>query len=98
MRRIIWGIRRSICGTGERRGRLVFIYVERAHTVAAFASNLRDEASGFPFAEDELCPEDAFEDLAPDDEHFHEATGNEGASFERTYRRAGFVLWPAARR
>ncbi len=52
----------------------------------------------FPFSEDELCPPDAFEDLAPDDEHFHEATGNEGASFERTYRRAGFVLWPAARR
>ena len=52
----------------------------------------------FPFAEDELCPPDAFEDLAPDEEHFHEATGNEGASFERTYRRAGFVLWPAARR
>jgi len=52
----------------------------------------------FPFAEDELCPPDAFEDLTPDEEHFHEATGNEGASFERTYRRAGFVLWPAARR
>jgi hypothetical protein len=52
----------------------------------------------FPFAEDELCPPDAFEDLAPDEEYFHEATGNEGASFERTYRRAGLVLWPAARR
>ena len=52
----------------------------------------------FPFAEDELCPPDAFEDLTPDEEHFHEATGNEGASFERTYRRAGLVLWPAARR
>ena len=52
----------------------------------------------FPFAEDELCPPDAFEDLAPDEEHFHEATGNEGASFERNYRRAGLVLWPAARR
>ena len=52
----------------------------------------------FPFAEDELCPPDAFEDLTPDEQHFHEATGNEGASFERTYRRAGFVLWPSARR
>ncbi len=52
----------------------------------------------FPFTEDELCPPDAFEDLEPDEEHFQEATGNEGASFERTYRRAGFVLWPAARR
>lgn len=52
----------------------------------------------FPFGDDELCPSDAFEDLTPDEQHFHEATGNEGASFERTYRRAGFVLWPAARR
>ena len=52
----------------------------------------------FPFAEDELCPPDAFEDLMPDEQHFHEATGNEGASFERTYSRAGLVLWPTARR
>ncbi len=52
----------------------------------------------FPFTEDELCPPDAFQDLEPDEEHFQEATGNEGASFERTYRRAGLVLWPAARR
>lgn len=51
-----------------------------------------------PFTEGELCPPDAFEDLTPDEQHFHEATGNEGASFERTYRRAGFVLWPRARR
>src|SRR6266478_7610291 len=52
----------------------------------------------FPFAEDELCPPDAFEDLTPDEQHFHEATGNEGASFERSYRRAGLVLWPRVRR
>jgi predicted 2-oxoglutarate/Fe(II)-dependent dioxygenase YbiX len=59
-----------------------------------------DEArfGAFPFDEDELCPSDAFEDLTPDEQHFHEATGNEGASFERTYRRAGLVLWPATRR
>ena len=52
---------------------------------------------GLPFDESELCPPDAFEDLTPDEQHFHEATGNEGASFERTYRRAGLVLWPRAR-
>lgn len=52
----------------------------------------------FPFTEDELCPPEAFEDLSPDEEHFHEATGNEGASFERTYRRAGLVIWPHSRR
>jgi hypothetical protein len=34
--------------------------------------------------EGELSPPDACDDLAPDEEHFHEATGNEGASFERT--------------
>jgi predicted 2-oxoglutarate/Fe(II)-dependent dioxygenase YbiX len=51
-----------------------------------------------PFLEDELCPPDAFEDLEPDEQYFHEATGNEGASFERTYRRAALVLWPRARR
>lgn len=52
---------------------------------------------GLPFDESELCPPDAFEDLTPDKQHFHEATGNEGASFERTYRRAGLVLWPRTR-
>jgi predicted 2-oxoglutarate/Fe(II)-dependent dioxygenase YbiX len=51
-----------------------------------------------PFMEDELCPPDAFEDLEPDEQYFHEATGNEGASFERTYRRVALVLWPRARR
>jgi len=52
----------------------------------------------FPFSDDELCPPDAFEDLTPDEEHFQEATGNAGATFERTYSRAGLVLWPRARR
>jgi hypothetical protein len=52
----------------------------------------------FPFTADELCPENAFEDLVPDEQHFREATGNEGASFDRTYRRAALVLWPQARR
>jgi 2OG-Fe(II) oxygenase superfamily len=51
-----------------------------------------------PFSEDELCSPDAFDDLTPDEQYFHEASGNEGASFERTYRRAGLVLWPGARR
>lgn len=51
-----------------------------------------------PFDESELCPPGSFNGLEPDEQHFHEATGNEGASFERTYRRAAFVLWPRARR
>ena len=58
----------------------------------------QSELGKFPFEEAELCPPDAFDDLEPDELHFHEATGNEGASFERTYRRAGLVLWPRGRR
>ena len=50
-----------------------------------------------PFVDEELCPPLSIEDeLEPDEQHFHEATGNEGASFERTYRRAALVLWPRA--
>ena len=35
--------------------------------------------------------------MEPDEEHFHEATGNEGASFDRTYARAALVIWPSDR-
>jgi hypothetical protein len=45
----------------------------------------------------EFSPPDAFADAEPDEEHFHEATGNEGASFERSYHRAALVLWPRER-
>jgi hypothetical protein len=47
-----------------------------------------------PLEDEEICPPDALAEIDPDEEHFHEATGNEGASFERTYRRAALVLWP----
>jgi len=50
-----------------------------------------------PIEEAEICPPDALAEMDPDEEHFHEATGNEGASFERTYRRAALVLWPRER-
>lgn len=52
----------------------------------------------FPFEDEELCLPDAFEGLKPDELEFQEATGNAGASFERTYRRAALVFWPRARR
>lgn len=58
------------------------------------AVDLRDP---IPVRDDEFAPPGTSEDLTPDEEHFHEATGNEGASFERTYRRAALVLWPSAR-
>ncbi len=51
-----------------------------------------------PIEDGEVSPPDALQDMEPDEEQFHEATGNEGASFERTYRRAALVLWPRQRR
>jgi hypothetical protein len=54
----------------------------------------RSALGELPLEDEEICPPDALAEMDPDEEHFHEATGNEGASFERTYRRAALVLWP----
>lgn len=51
-----------------------------------------------PIEGGEVSPPDALEDMTPDEENFYEATGNAGASFERTYRCAALVLWPRNRR
>jgi hypothetical protein len=56
------------------------------------------ELGVFPVEEGELCPPDVFDEMEPDEQEFHEATGNEGVSFERSYRRAALVLWPGSRR
>ncbi len=55
-----------------------------------------------PFGEIGLRPEErlphgALDDAEPDEQHVEEATGNAGATVERTYRRAALVLWPASR-
>jgi hypothetical protein len=73
---------------------------ERTLTVSDWRSPDGTQAAinALPFVEAELCPPDAFEEEEPDEQHFHEATGNAGASFERTYRRAALVLWPRTRK
>jgi hypothetical protein len=50
-----------------------------------------------PVEENEFSPPLSFDELDPDEEHFHEATGNEGATYERTYRRTALILWPRER-
>ena len=52
----------------------------------------------FPLRKRNYARRESLDDLEPDGEHFQEATGNEGASFERTYQRAALTLWPAAQR
>lgn len=49
-----------------------------------------------PLGDEETLPLGSLEDARPDQAHFSEATGNEGASFERTYLRAALILWPAS--
>ncbi len=46
-----------------------------------------------PLENGEALPPGALEGEDADEKHFYEATGNEGASFERTYLRAACVLW-----
>jgi predicted 2-oxoglutarate/Fe(II)-dependent dioxygenase YbiX len=74
---------------------IVEVY-ERSETVTEWRAvdGSRTALPALPFSEAEFCPPAAFEAMEPDDVHFHEATGNEGASFERTYRSAALVLWP----
>jgi hypothetical protein len=45
----------------------------------------------------EAFPEGALDDQKPDKQRVTEATGNEGAGFERSYRRAAIVLWDQQR-
>jgi hypothetical protein len=58
--------------------------------------DLRDQPVEFgeiPLAPGELLPEGALEGEKPDKQRFMEASGNEGASFERSYHRAALVIW-----
>ena len=50
-----------------------------------------------PLMDGELLPAGALDDEEPDEQSLTEATGNEGASFERSYRRAVAVLWSEQR-
>lgn len=58
--------------------------------------NLEDRSVDFgrlPLAEGELLPAGALDDEPPDEQRLTEATGNEGANFERSYHRAVVVMW-----
>ncbi len=62
--------------------------------------NTADQPVAFgeiPIGDNEILPAEALDGEQPDEAHFSEATGNAGASFERTYLRAALVLWPEDR-
>lgn len=51
------------------------------------------EFGEIPLEPGELLPDGALDDEKPDAQRLMEASGNEGASFERSYHRAALVLW-----
>ena len=55
------------------------------------------EFGRIPLEEGELLPAGALDEEPPDDKRLTEASGNEGATYERSYHRAVLVLWPANR-
>jgi hypothetical protein len=50
-----------------------------------------------PLGDGEVLPTGALAEEKPDEQRVLEATGNEGASFERSYHRAALVIWPLDR-
>jgi hypothetical protein len=65
------------------------------HFVAQWR-NQRDQPVEFgeiPLAPGELLPAGSLDDAKPDEQRLMEASGNEGASFERSYHRAALVIW-----
>lgn len=58
------------------------------------ADGNRPALEEIPLLPDELLPAGALDDAEPDERRVHEASGNEGVSLERTYRRAAIVIWP----
>jgi hypothetical protein len=51
------------------------------------------EFGRIPLAPGELLPAGALDGEAPDEKRLTEASGNEGATYERSYHRAALVLW-----
>ncbi len=58
--------------------------------------NLQNQPVRFgelPIDKNELLPNGSLDGESPDEQRLMEATGNEGASYERSYHRAALVIW-----
>lgn len=56
----------------------------------------RPDYGNVPVLDGELMPIGGLDDAEPDQQRLHEATGNGGASYERSYLHAALVVWPRA--
>jgi hypothetical protein len=57
------------------------------------AQNRRVDFGRIPLDAGELIPDGALDDEKPDKQRVMEASGNEGATFERSYHRAALIIW-----
>jgi hypothetical protein len=56
-------------------------------------ANEKSTLPEIPLDDGELLPSGSLDNEPPDEDRVTEATGNEGATFERAYHRAAIVLW-----
>ncbi len=62
----------------------------------AIGRNPTSDLPELPLEDGETLPRGYLDNAEPDKQHIEEATGNGGASLERSYRRAAVVIWPRA--
>ncbi len=68
-----------------------------SYTICGWVDCQGSESSSLPeipLKNGEALPSGALDDVEPDEQYLLEATGNEGVSLERSYRRAALVVWP----
>ena len=97
-----WHYRRGRRDAGEEEHSAEFEVIEVLDDAKSLSEWRRPDGvpttlGTLPIMDDEVSPAVALDNMEPDEEHFREATGNEGASFDRTYARAALVIWPSSR-
>lgn len=72
--------------------------LETMHTLDHWVApdGARPEFGEHPLKDGEVLPSGVLDGIEPDEHLVHEATGNAGATIERTYRHAVLVVWPGA--
>ncbi|WP_088347270.1 MULTISPECIES: 2OG-Fe(II) oxygenase [Rhodomicrobium] len=97
-----WHYRRGRRDAGEEEHSAEFEVIEVLDDARSLSEWRRPDGAPtalgtLPIVDEEVSPTTALDNMEPDEEHFREATGNEGASFDRTYARAALVIWPSSR-
>jgi hypothetical protein len=93
-RRSRWNRHRSEDDDGSQEFEVIDVCDARQYIAnwVDFANSAVDFGE-IPLGENELLPQGALDGEAPDSQRVMEATGNEGATFERSYHRAAVVIW-----